>query len=1723
MAYLRPVVAETSPNLYSAAKTANLDSVEVNQINQMSSAIKKHRELVKMDADIAQKTFDRLDPKAQDQLKFLFKDSDYAKDPDTAADRVKGVFTTGLKIAASPLIGLFKLGGQYNRLVNTPYKVARQVAQGEDLFAGDVWTDAWNGTNMYDNKGLSEVTAYFGDSDVFVAKGLLAGKTPGEILESYGKIDNKILESIKKAYDAPKEFKNVLEGVKYTQISPGRDIARMLDARPPASGGITGDYLAGRNQNISGAIDFVYQIAVDPLTWLTGGLSKGVTKGDRIAKSITQMMDNGVPVEKAIETTFKTEPRLYEFWDKGLGPALKTYSQSKGAAKAQAFDDIAKNFPGYRNREAVESLTRKSDHLPEGVVDAASAQKYFENAANLNLLLAGRVDGLTYMRSGVAVARSRRLTADGLVSYLDSVFNNTRQTTFAGAGRSAEELDKSLEPIAQALLNSQDAVKRLENPALSDMKVLLDANAEIKRWKKVGRLAARSASGLEVRVGKGAVGTAANFTSRARQLLPKDMAEALTVKFLDSNVGEQIVILRNLDAATMYSMGLGGDIRGVELMTRILKDKYGDKSSFAIKYDEPLNPKHAAQLPDGVVKLKDDVATLSGEGTVHFYQQTKAVGSLPYDEIGSMIWNMKSRKNIIGAVGGSTQGAFAKSLVDAWSILTLFPRLGIRSAIDEATMYVLSAPGKDLRSWSKGVVAARATRGFTGSDTSTGFIGRGLRKALNVGGKRSETVAKWGRAAKISPEDALTIEKRIDLIQDLAKQLNIDDDLVLNAAKRSAIADEIFKTYSRYLNNETEKYLRDAFIHQPDALTSVANSLVARSGLSGKWGDNVAAAIITPSNLDLAMKDIGIKFNATSNDIDVASLATREATLVHFEQFIKKFVGNKFKVDNKTILNPADIFFKYKGLDPDIVDPKNGQGMLTLAIDAAMKKVGFESTEYGNWRVVNQELVDEFLGDAANTVALRELNRTDSQIAEAQLSRLFVDMYNTFHGAPNNFNQTLIDLVQRNRNDLTRMLEGTDQFASWNQAVARINVDDFADATDGFGIMGTVTTELGVGIYQDTPNMFRLYGNNMMEIMDAQVNGIFRQPAVMVAYTGLRKKYASLEKQYARQLYEQKTGKVFDYSMTQAVKDADMADATNLAEKYFTEVATREAADTILKYADNPAIRSNFAYASRTMGRYYRATEDFYRRIYRLKDVSPRVLYRTRLGHIGLGATGAIHEDTNGDPYVMMPMDNIIYKATDGVIRTLTGQDGYKQPQFNEFTLKLRMMNPSFSQDAGVPTLSGPIAALSVLGFKNILGSVPGAIPFVGKYLDPLGEKAAEGIDTFALGNIGENIDITRAIVPATLQKVWATLPYNEKSRQEATAAQQAIAYEAANGRGLDVDASEQEKADYLKNIRISAHNVIVMRSILGLISPVAPTITDSKGIPDYLKNVGITSLRSEFFDILNSISKDNTGDIQDPYELALVTFIGKNPGKLIYTVSPTSKQTKIIIKNTDGLKNWAIDNKGLINTYGEAAYIFAPQTGTFNPATYNWIKSAGLIENKTLEAYYQDLLVAQDKQTYYDIARRQKEILSNESDPEIRANIINEATNARQALKDANPLLVPELIGEGNDIGKEGVMLKQVEQIINDPKANIDAATRQRMQIAIKLINDFVIFAKDPELKNMDNAVELKAARKAQIEAGLKELMLGNLYVTEANRAIFKSVLGFYSRDSYYASREFK
>ena len=1699
--YINPIVAEVSPNLYAAAQNAGLSNTEKNQVEQMSYTIKKHRQLNKLGTDGARSEFNRLDPNIQDQLKFMFKDAEYMQEAPDAGDRVMGALGAIGKVVASPLIGLFKLGGQYNRLINQPYKVVRQVSQGADLFSMKTWTDAWDGKSQYDLGALKEATDYFGKYDVEVAKGLLAGKTPGEIVQDFGKVDPELLNSIKKAYDDPDAFKQVLDGVKYAQVSPGRDIARMLDRKPPSSG------VSGTTKNVSGVLDFIYQIAVDPLTWITGGLIKGVTKGERIANSLTEAINNGVPIEKAVEATFKN-PLVFNLWQDGIGPAIKKVADAvTPGEKSIALDDIAKNFPGYNDQNAIKVLVSGK------AFDAPSAQKFFEDAGNLNLLLAGRVDGVTYMRNGVAVARQNRLMSDAIVRSLDSLFNNMSRT--------AKERDEALNPISAALLNAEDVLQRLANPN-SDMSAVLAANKEITRWKKVGQMAARSPQGLEVRIGINAIDTASNFTARARQILPKDMAQALTVRFLESSADEQIVILRNLDAATMYSMGLGGTAKGDELIKKTLQDKYGGKEGFATKKDLAINPEHAKLAPANSVRESETGFFANTEGPIQLYQTTWAVGPLPYDEIGSTVWEIKSKKNIITALGGATQGNFSKKLVDAWSILTLFPRLGVRSAIDEATMYLLSAPTKDMRRFARleGLRLGNMSRAATGSKAASGPVRRGIQKALSMAPK-PENPVRVGKQPRYSHEEALTLMDRENIINAKAVELGVDSSMLSSLEKRQAISDHVSKMYGRYIDEEDAGYLMQGFVHSPDALNSMAASLVAAAGLSGRYGDEVAASVITPSMLDRAFEAIGIKMGKRTRTIDTTSLTEQEVALAHFEKWFKMLAGNTAKLTDEVTFNPADIFFRFNALKPGEIDPKTGKQMMEMALDAAMKQIGFNFGPLTKtWVVKDEKAVAAFLERSMYTTQARGKGLDDAQIVRGQLFRMFADMFETFHGDANKFNETLLNTVKSSYGELQKMSVFANRTPSWNEAVARISLDEFQDASQGFRISGPINTELSFGDF-DLENVFKRAGHTMMDWMDQQVTGIFRQPAIMVTYTQLRKKYAGIEKEFVRQQVAREMGPF--KGATQKQIDAVTEKYKGIAEKRFTELAVREAADTILKFADNPKIRSNFSFSLRTVGRYYRATEDFYRRIYRLKDVAPRALYRLRLVNVGIEASGAIHQDQNGEPYVVMPMDNIIFKATDGAIRTLTGNTGYSQPLFNDFTFKLRMANPSFSQDAGLPTLSGPIAGLGVIAIKNILGTVPGKIPFVGGAIQPYSEQLGENIDTFALGSIGDNMDVFRAIVPSSLQRVWGMIGIDEKSRQETTAAMQAIAYNAANGITISPNATDEEKAEYLKNIRISAHNVLFMRHFLGLISPIAPGTMESVGIPDYIKDVGITSLRSEFFDILNGVISTSEGDITDPYEEALATYIGKNPGKLIYTVSREDKQTRVLIKNTDKLKNWGIKNAKLVEKYGEVAYIFAPQIGDFNAATYNWIQSAGLVESKSLENYFRDVQVAEDKQKYYDVARQEKEILSETSDPEMRANIIAAATSQRNALKANNPLLNSALIGEGNTIGNEEVLMNSLEQIISNPSTPVNPATRQRMSLAIKMMREFIAFSNSPELKNVVNRAQLKSELKAQIEANLDELMLGDLYVTEANRAIFKTILNFYSRESYYSYKELR
>ncbi len=410
------IVAKTSPNLYAAAKQANLNQTQVNQIEQYSWTVDKNKNLLRMPVERAREQFNSLDKEVQDMLRFLYPDADYAKAAPDAGDKLLGLVKGGLKIAASPLIGIYKAAGTYGRAINVPYLMGRQAAQGEEFFSKQVFTDAWDGRRVFDEGALAEAEKSFGKDNVAIAKGLLQGKKPGEIIEGQGALTTEFLNSFSKAFNNDQEFKQVMDAVKYAQVSPGRDLARILN-KPVSTK--SGDYISGKTKNLSGFVDFMYQIVIDPLTWVTGGAAKlpglaaKVNIGDQMVRNVERFGTLGV------KKSFEESPALRNHWDKEIGPMIKRLGDSKNLAEeAQIIREIGTKYAGHEDTEWLQLLKRNR------IYNADAAVKYFgDNTESAINLLAGRVEGTQYFRNGVATARNQRRLDFGMGRFVDGIFN----------------------------------------------------------------------------------------------------------------------------------------------------------------------------------------------------------------------------------------------------------------------------------------------------------------------------------------------------------------------------------------------------------------------------------------------------------------------------------------------------------------------------------------------------------------------------------------------------------------------------------------------------------------------------------------------------------------------------------------------------------------------------------------------------------------------------------------------------------------------------------------------------------------------------------------------------------------------------------------------------------------------------------------------------------------------------------------------------------------------------------------------------------------------------------------------------------------------------------------------------------------------------------------------------------------------------------------------------
>ena len=1737
------------PELAVASYRANLPEKDLQQVNTWSKLYDKHRELLKMDNKDANEEFLSLDDGVQEALKSVFDNPDYLNKPKNWT--ILGALGSLAKTTVqSPITGAMKILQGYSQAltgtVGGTLAYAKQTGQYTPSML-NFWSDDWDGKRIWNVEYTKKLEETYGPGMSALAKGLVTGWTPGRVIEEAGGVTPELERALSFMQENPEDFADILGDYRRAQVSPGREVARRQMRLSPDAPLIEEKIF----DRISGAYDLTFQIIADPLVWATGGawgagkaIVKSIPAGQRVgalAKMTLkenlqpraliinkgnvygQLWKKGIAPELAVSKIFKFD-EIRKVWDgipnvtPGLGPLLKQYREGTPETRARVMNAIAQNYPAYNSDAIVRKLAfgeiypNYSKIGPNKYIeDADTAAQYFLNAEHTKYLFSGKSNSMIFYRTNnVVTATKSSLWANSFRKFIGDTFGSRlKGTTDANLFEAIQKTDNVVDTAylegkyIDVGTDVSKAAARIADLRKSDPLFIFAATQMKSFSSKINKLTSRAPLGRPIFASDDMVGETLNtFRDTARLVLPKEEAAVLTQRFADLKEYDRIVLLRGLYADILYSSGLGATPGGSTMIETILKDKFGGLGTFAAGniLDIPKNLE-VSDLARAGSELGAEFDKVKVQSPLHNFQFTPAISQLNWLEIAKLQSDNARVFNGLRRLGVIINGQAVSQYTNAWTLLTLAPKLGIRATIDELFLFALYAPKEVMYNFLRGTgrTAVKLLAAAKGKPEGLSLTGEHIFKIQNM----------------ISNEERIALMKLIE--EEFPENFNaqkkaLETRLFALALDRLKINQGLGKHIpgSRGLSDSDIESIKELFENNPLGFDAIASSQARVAGLSGGYL-RPTEDLMSNEVMEAAMKELGVK-NPGKWVVLPASAARAERVLGQYSNVSARFSSNYKKFGDITD-TPQQVFLRNNGLET--------QQDFTNAVTDVLKLLGIKLPAGKTYLNLVKDVKSGLLVDPMKELAtgpgrnlLNSLSEyaalkgsaSDLEILTRWAEQHILDLRKSFHGSADLsvFNTKLFNRVKQG--SVKKISKGEiDKVITpfrWNQ----LPIEEFDELVKDNIIAGDLLVPFQAGP-TNLKEYFAEYGTKIFEAMDQQVTSYFRAPAFTAFYLERMDNFrkGGFREQYFRQMLDKSISnkefelgrKLNDKEYLKAVEYAD-----GLTAKAIVEYSVQDALNSIMKFADNPEVRTAIAFNIRNGSRFYRATEDFIRRVYRLKDYSLQTIMRMRLSALGLSASGFIHKDAQGQGYLVMPMDDLIFQVVDKPLRVLTGgKPGYSQPLVGDFTFRLRQLNPSFGPDATTPTLSGPLASLNIYLVKSILGR-----------LGPDGRYAADKLDNILLGDIGDNLDLKKAILPLSLNRLWSIIDADEKDKQEASAIHQVIAYNAAHGKGLPVDATPEEQYEYIKNTRISGHNLVVMRNLLGLLPiPISPTLKETKDIPEFLKEVGVVSVRQEFFDIFEGVLSNPNPRIDDPYEEALAIYIGKNPNKLIYTVSRAEKTTDVAFKKTEEVKNWYIKNKGLIDKYGEAAWLAAPSVGEFTASTYAWFEAAELIDNRDLETYLREVQIAIDRQNYFNLEERAIEEISRTADTIAIKEIGAQMNLAQEMILNSNPLLKQRFATGDFGVEKEKEYLTNLTYLLADESVQIEPATRDKLNKALRIMSETAYKI------NSDSGMSTSFRRMVRDEALADLSVLSNLDYTvrQANKAILIPILKDLSRDA--------
>ena len=1424
----------------------------------------------------------------------------------------------------------------------------------EDIKTTDTWQKFWKQAsdkeNVFDASEVARIEKFIEPDAAYVGK-LLAGRK--NFTDNYEEIlaNPSALDLIQRYTAGEKEaMEKVAKAVvlyEQAKISPGRDVARALAEAFP--------FEAERAQNgspidknffnfVSGVIDFSVTFGLDPLI-LT---AKAKTASNVARFGLIKLGENPTNLDKAWKNA-----AVRRYWDT-LGKIFVEYNQGDIVAKGKALTTIEARFP--------EINLDVARYMAPNIKDADTALEFFRGGDIIDDISKGNAG----LRRDPLIPRYTK------ARYVKDWVRDAGLKSVGKFGKyESISLPGTVDDIAR--LANENPVVWAENLGYKQVQKapLAGSGKTIKGIKTEGRFVSKDAStaakidrvmrqfsvapSQERIISLSDASSATQVYRLLRTVVDRGTASTFRAAWIAANEGQRLLMYRGLVKTLAYGMGLDHSVAGREFISKIdetARELYSVNQS---TLDLGEFSRILGVIKPGSLPAPEGVRKLVAEATDKVNSDKKARGILASSgaEMNNLIEQVNQlkalKKELIAKVPVSTEeAATIKGIVsDIDNSLKIIggtlgkmkvARKDVKKLIDD-----LEPIDTDVFNAAELGGAQRAVRAYQVSQKRYMPNLVDLRRFELRGNVFSAMTGKVGES--VFNQNATDIWSYLNLYPRLGVRTTVEEvgtNILMNGIRGVA---NYFKGFA--VSQEVRK--ASAPTTKISAFRQIEKEVSPLGVLSRTY-----------------YKVVG-KFNskeeilAVSNDPEkLGQMIGKSFAKDRFKpEFLKTAEGQKVgKYAEDWVVNGGDT----------VMQEINGAGR-----NAEFKEDAVESTanylrQYGPSVTMNVDITKALKDVKFSTVFSKiEYNRTDFLLS------WYLDLHNTI-GKRNIFGQIVFSNIYKKEEDaidaVAKYLDGkgnelAKRFAIYNsegsyEFARRIYADATSTLRDFSGRLNkNLIEEIKASGGIDEFDFKQLHKYNKDFQMPKAVLGRELVPlqvgdSVSVIDRVMKNGYAWVGKQIAILDREPLTygnyiayrGKLTKYesNIKNSLLDSgiDEAAADKLARKQAHEVGINLARQRTLGYVDNADIRTNLAFNIRNFGRYYRATEDFYRRAMRIGKYEKEAIMRLAITNQTFEHSGFVHKDANGEMYFTYPGDDVLNYVLGNTVFRALGLPA-AQPLSVNFGGKVKMLTPSLDPESAAPRLGGPFVGLSL----GVLGNLPG----IGAWI-----RSAEPVITGS----SVNQEWWRKITPINVQRAYDIGFANNKtmmSEQRYSAAVQAMRLLVSTGNGPKTGA---DIVPFTTNSLIQASNVMLIRFGTGIGAPASVQLFATKDVPKEMIDAGYFTWDSEFAKMVKRFENED-----NPYEKALVQFATLYPSKTVYAVSKTTAGTEASFAKTYEAARFVKNNQELIKNHKQAASFFIPINGTSDLEAYTYLKAQGFVKNKDLEDFLREASTADARQQY--------------------------------------------------------------------------------------------------------------------------------------------------------------